>query len=180
MIGTSSLRRAAQLKKKFPHLEFRDIVSFPGKPWELGKAANRKVQFCVKSRFEADLCHLTYKSKLLPQKQKPSATLFWGGGSTVAILSSAFSWDCEAAPSLDLAGGSGYRWIICFAVFEKLHDGASHVFVMSVWLNVAGSPVTLDAVWSTSSDVGGWPTEKRHCYFSSRSRVLCSAKGVGC
>lgn len=32
VIGTSSLRRAAQLKKKFPHLEFRDIVSFPGKP----------------------------------------------------------------------------------------------------------------------------------------------------
>uniref|UniRef100_A0A8U7P447 hydroxymethylbilane synthase n=1 Tax=Corvus moneduloides TaxID=1196302 RepID=A0A8U7P447_CORMO len=25
VIGTSSLRRAAQLKKKFPHLEFRDI-----------------------------------------------------------------------------------------------------------------------------------------------------------
>lgn len=68
VIGTSSLRRAAQLKKKFPHLEFRDIVSFPGKPWELGKAANSKVQLCVKSRFEADLCHLTSKNKLLPQR----------------------------------------------------------------------------------------------------------------
>lgn len=75
VIGTSSLRRAAQLKKKFPHLEFRDIVSFPGKPWELGKAANRKVQLRVNSRFEADLCHLTYKSKLFPQKLF-SATLF--------------------------------------------------------------------------------------------------------
>uniref|UniRef100_A0A3Q3X419 hydroxymethylbilane synthase n=1 Tax=Mola mola TaxID=94237 RepID=A0A3Q3X419_MOLML len=30
VIGTSSLRRAAQLKKRFPHLEFRDIVSFHG------------------------------------------------------------------------------------------------------------------------------------------------------
>uniref|UniRef100_A0A8D0EEY3 hydroxymethylbilane synthase n=1 Tax=Strix occidentalis caurina TaxID=311401 RepID=A0A8D0EEY3_STROC len=29
VVGTSSLRRAAQLKKKFPQLEFRDIVSFP-------------------------------------------------------------------------------------------------------------------------------------------------------
>lgn len=28
VIGTSSLRRAAQLKKRFPHLEFKDIVSF--------------------------------------------------------------------------------------------------------------------------------------------------------
>lgn len=28
MIGTSSLRRAAQLKKRFPHLDFKDIVSF--------------------------------------------------------------------------------------------------------------------------------------------------------
>lgn len=28
IIGTSSLRRAAQLKKRFPHLEFKDIVSF--------------------------------------------------------------------------------------------------------------------------------------------------------
>lgn len=27
VIGTSSLRRAAQLKKRFPHLEFKDIVS---------------------------------------------------------------------------------------------------------------------------------------------------------
>lgn len=75
VIGTSSLRRAAQLKKKFPHLEFRDIVSFPDKPWELGKAANRKVQLCVKSRLEADLCHLTYKNKLLPQRLF-STTLF--------------------------------------------------------------------------------------------------------
>lgn len=75
LIGTSSLRRAAQLKKKFPHLEFRDIVSFPGKVWELGKAANRKVQLCVKSRFKADLCHLTYKNKQLPQRLF-STTLF--------------------------------------------------------------------------------------------------------
>uniref|UniRef100_A0A3Q3EG73 hydroxymethylbilane synthase n=1 Tax=Labrus bergylta TaxID=56723 RepID=A0A3Q3EG73_9LABR len=28
VIGTSSLRRAAQLKKRFPHLDFKDIVSF--------------------------------------------------------------------------------------------------------------------------------------------------------
>lgn len=28
MVGTSSLRRAAQLQRKFPHLEFRNIVSF--------------------------------------------------------------------------------------------------------------------------------------------------------
>ncbi|KTF82825.1 hypothetical protein cypCar_00011322 [Cyprinus carpio] len=28
VVGTSSLRRAAQLKKRFPHLEFKDIVSF--------------------------------------------------------------------------------------------------------------------------------------------------------
>ncbi|CAJ0951896.1 unnamed protein product [Ranitomeya imitator] len=27
-IGTSSLRRAAQLKKRYPHLQFKDIVSF--------------------------------------------------------------------------------------------------------------------------------------------------------
>lgn len=27
VIGTSSLRRAAQLKKRFPHLDFQDIVS---------------------------------------------------------------------------------------------------------------------------------------------------------
>ena len=28
MVGTSSLRRAAQLQRKFPHLEFKSIVSF--------------------------------------------------------------------------------------------------------------------------------------------------------
>ncbi|XP_010775709.1 porphobilinogen deaminase-like, partial [Notothenia coriiceps] len=28
VIGTSSLRRAAQLKKRFPHLEFKDIEEF--------------------------------------------------------------------------------------------------------------------------------------------------------
>lgn len=28
VVGTSSLRRAAQLKKRFPHLHFKDIVSF--------------------------------------------------------------------------------------------------------------------------------------------------------
>lgn len=41
VIGTSSLRRAAQLKKKFPQLEFRDIVSFHGKMLNLGKVAER-------------------------------------------------------------------------------------------------------------------------------------------
>lgn len=30
VVGTSSLRRAAQLKKRFPHLHFKDIVSFSG------------------------------------------------------------------------------------------------------------------------------------------------------
>jgi len=68
VIGTSSLRRAAQLKKKFPQLEFRDIVSFPGKTWEPGKAANRKIELDAKSRSKADLRHLTYKNKLLPQR----------------------------------------------------------------------------------------------------------------
>jgi hydroxymethylbilane synthase len=28
VIGTSSLRRAAQLKRRFPHLRFKDVVSF--------------------------------------------------------------------------------------------------------------------------------------------------------
>ena len=31
MVGTSSLRRAAQLQRKFPHLEFKSIVSFKGR-----------------------------------------------------------------------------------------------------------------------------------------------------
>lgn len=74
MIGTSSLRRAAQLKKKFPQLEFRDIVSFPGKTWELGKAANRQIELNAKSRVKDDLYHLTYKTKLLPQRL-PSTNL---------------------------------------------------------------------------------------------------------
>lgn len=33
VIGTSSLRRAAQLKKRFPHLEFKDIVSLKRRTW---------------------------------------------------------------------------------------------------------------------------------------------------
>lgn len=59
VIGTSSLRRAAQLKKKFPHLEFRDIVSFHDKLWVLDKAPWRVIKVDAKSSIKADLYYLT-------------------------------------------------------------------------------------------------------------------------
>lgn len=64
VIGTSSLRRAAQLKKKFPQLEFRDIVSFCFKMLNLGKVAERIMEVDTKSRIKGDIQYLIFRNTL--------------------------------------------------------------------------------------------------------------------
>lgn len=93
VIGTSSLRRAAQLKKKFPHLEFRDIVSFHDKLWVLDKAPWRVIKVDAKSSIKADLYYLTsfrtVSRLILIWRLLDSVNtdkLMWSGCRTVCML----------------------------------------------------------------------------------------------